>query len=603
MADIASFSSAENPTQNFNNALFNLEQEIRFHKKRDDSRSYLTRGIDAVAGIFWHSDSDSLQELERLDKDAKAAAASGDTQKMSQLTAEIQKDIKKDQDALGTKDSIGHYGGELFKIGSLFYGGAPGWIGSGLFYAADQANPNDGIGTQMLDASLGGLKGVALKGAITSIGGQDWNFAMKGATMGVANRLIDEGLTRQTYLDSNGDFSFGTGLSKVATDTFNGKALLTDAVVFGAGFGLGKAVQFLAPAVEASPFMSTVAFGGSFGFASGTLGEASREIANHEPLSLKKILANGAIEGAVFSVASVPGALQAQAQYESIRRDMQEKAAAQTQGSALDTPTIQYKKVGTVQAEQLTQDTTWTANGAPMEGKAGDWKVTGSDGSVWTVKPDIFAKTYGEVSPGVYAKTATTNAQLITRDMTVHTLEGDVPAKAGDYLVTGPNGEQYPVTAAKFKSMYLQLDGSAPPVLPPTNIAVDTPRIQYKKSGTVQAERLTADMEWTTNGAKMEGKAGDWKVTGPDGGIWTIKPDIFAKTYTEVSPGVYAKSALATAQLIPHDMIVHTLEGDVPASAGDFLVTGPAGEQYPVPAAKFRGMYKQVDGSAPPALK
>ena len=31
-----------------------------------------------------------------------------------------------------------------------------------------------------------------------------------------------------------------------------------------------------------------------------------------------------------------------------------------------------------------------------------------------------------------------------TKEMTIHTLEGDVKANIGDYIITGVNGEQYP---------------------------------------------------------------------------------------------------------------------------------------------------------------
>ena len=45
-------------------------------------------------------------------------------------------------------------------------------------------------------------------------------------------------------------------------------------------------------------------------------------------------------------------------------------------------------------------------------------------------------------------------AQQLLRDLTIPTLEGDMNAKAGDYLVTGVKGEQYPVRKDIFEETY-----------------------------------------------------------------------------------------------------------------------------------------------------
>jgi hypothetical protein len=204
------------------------------------------------------------------------------------------------------------------------------------------------------------------------------------------------------------------------------------------------------------------------------------------------------------------------------------------------------------------------------------------------VKPDIFAKTYSEVpgKPGEFAKTAITKAQKLEGDTIVNTLEGTGTGKKGDYMVTGPEGEKYIVTADKFNSMYKPLD-----------TPVTTPPIEYRKTATVQAEKSTAPFDWKDwQGNQMRAEAGDMKVTQPDGSISSVKPDIFAKTYSEVpgKPGEFAKTAITKAQKLEGDTIVNTLEGTGTGKKGDYMVTGPEGEKYIVTADKFNSMYKPV---------
>ena len=40
------------------------------------------------------------------------------------------------------------------------------------------------------------------------------------------------------------------------------------------------------------------------------------------------------------------------------------------------------------------------------------------------------------------------------REMIIHTLEGDIKASVGDYIITGVNGEQYPCKPDIFEKTY-----------------------------------------------------------------------------------------------------------------------------------------------------
>ncbi len=45
-------------------------------------------------------------------------------------------------------------------------------------------------------------------------------------------------------------------------------------------------------------------------------------------------------------------------------------------------------------------------------------------------------------------------AYIAKEKMTIHTLEGDLKADAGDYIITGVKGEQYPCKPDVFEKTY-----------------------------------------------------------------------------------------------------------------------------------------------------
>ncbi len=52
------------------------------------------------------------------------------------------------------------------------------------------------------------------------------------------------------------------------------------------------------------------------------------------------------------------------------------------------------------------------------------------------------------------------SAYRTKKDMVIHTLEGDMKADAGDYIITGIKGEQYPCKPDIFKKTYEPLEGN-----------------------------------------------------------------------------------------------------------------------------------------------
>jgi hypothetical protein len=129
----------------------------------------------------------------------------------------------------------------------------------------------------------------------------------------------------------------------------------------------------------------------------------------------------------------------------------------------------QYVKRTTVVAVRLALETdgfTYRKWGGVQRCKAGDWIVNNrgdradTEGDTYTVDADSFARTYREVSHGIYRKVTPVWAEKAAAAGRVATKEGSTGYQAGDYLVSnGPEGQDsYAVTAAEFEATYQRAD-------------------------------------------------------------------------------------------------------------------------------------------------
>lgn len=98
--------------------------------------------------------------------------------------------------------------------------------------------------------------------------------------------------------------------------------------------------------------------------------------------------------------------------------------------------------------------------GGPQQSKRGDWLLAKGDDQ-YTCDHEVFATTYEPIEgqPGWYTKSAPVEAVKADHAGALHTLEGSSAYEIGDYLVTNPGGDRYPVAASKFEAMYA-LEGS-----------------------------------------------------------------------------------------------------------------------------------------------
>ena len=121
---------------------------------------------------------------------------------------------------------------------------------------------------------------------------------------------------------------------------------------------------------------------------------------------------------------------------------------------------------------------------------------------------------------------------------------------------------------------------------------------RFSRIGTVTAERQSAPWTWTSrSGQTMQAAAGDWKAQA-DGETWSVRDDIFRASYENVGGSQWRRRGTVSARPARPGEVVETLEGPTTASAGDWVVRGTDGEEWPVPADQFAQRYAEVD---PPA--
>ena len=104
----------------------------------------------------------------------------------------------------------------------------------------------------------------------------------------------------------------------------------------------------------------------------------------------------------------------------------------------------------------LEQPITYKKWGGVQTCKQGDWIVNGS-GETYSIDKESFAKTYAEVSPGVYVKTGFVWAEAATEDGSVPTKEGHSAYAKGDFIVCNNEDgtDAYCMTAEKFNALYV----------------------------------------------------------------------------------------------------------------------------------------------------
>ncbi|MGV0790207.1 RyR domain-containing protein [Mycolicibacterium sp. XJ1819] len=116
---------------------------------------------------------------------------------------------------------------------------------------------------------------------------------------------------------------------------------------------------------------------------------------------------------------------------------------------------------------------------------------------------------------------------------------------------------------------------------------------RYRRRGEITAQRRDHPWEWTTPaGDVMRAQPGDWTVVDEGGNERSVAAAVFEATHEEVGPRRYRRCGTVSARRSTWREVIHTLEGDAVANAGDWIVRGPQGEMWPVADEQFRSSYE-----------
>lgn len=116
---------------------------------------------------------------------------------------------------------------------------------------------------------------------------------------------------------------------------------------------------------------------------------------------------------------------------------------------------------------------------------------------------------------------------FVQEKIVIDTLEGLVPAEAGDAVITGVRGERWPVTSTRFAELY-------EPV-PTTRMGEDG---RYRRrASVVRTSRLEQPLSLflTDEHSALSGNAGDWLVQHADGSFGIVADGIFQQTYEVIT--------------------------------------------------------------------
>ncbi|MXP20204.1 hypothetical protein GIY30_02310 [Gordonia sp. HNM0687] len=118
----------------------------------------------------------------------------------------------------------------------------------------------------------------------------------------------------------------------------------------------------------------------------------------------------------------------------------------------------QFNRRGEVDAVRLDSPWTWqTENGDTLQARAGDWRITDTDGNQRSVAAELFPRSYEFVAPGRYRRVGMFRARQVSAPETLVTLEGPARAHEGDWVVEGASGEHWPVPADQFSKTYEEI--------------------------------------------------------------------------------------------------------------------------------------------------
>jgi hypothetical protein len=409
-----------------------IEQQIQQHHKADSEQSYIGKIFNAA----YNRDEQSLKRLETELQTAKATGKISET---------AQDSLDRDRQAVSMQGDINQYGTGFLRTAFLFMNGRTGLIGTVAVGALNEAKPADAMGTQALDAILGGTKGGAMKGVFNVLGGSQVDIFTKGVGLSLASRIIDTGLTRNNWLDpASNKFSTERAWNAMQENALNMNAVGTDALMYAAG---ASALKVLSIGPNMSPFAKTVAAGGIFGFTNGATSEVIRQQHAGEEFNFSKVFQKAAIQGGLDAVAATAGGVQNQRIFDKevklqnpIADALKEERTPDGKVRVVNEYRTPAVETSAQQAEKPIEVN--TAKGT-VTAKAGDWVVQ-ENGRTTVVPQDQFPRLYEAIEgkPGgfwlkpQYMWVAELEKAVSRRAFSGQVVEG----KPGDHVVVSQEG-------------------------------------------------------------------------------------------------------------------------------------------------------------------
>lgn len=209
-----------------------------------------------------------------------------------------------------TVKTVTDYGKAFVKMTPLFMKGNLSVLGLATAYAADEAKVDAPVSEQVLDASLGVGKGLALKGAFSMMGDRGVTPAMAGIQLGIIQRTSDVALTRSNYYDQGGNFSVSSMMAKASRTAMKPEMLAMDVLTFGAADVVwGRMYAVTRGSAYYNPVLKHAFVGGTMGAASGAGYEAVRQMeeGKFDPIRLAQ---RGIGDGVLGTIAGTIGGYQ-----------------------------------------------------------------------------------------------------------------------------------------------------------------------------------------------------------------------------------------------------------------------------------------------------
>jgi hypothetical protein len=120
--------------------------------------------------------------------------------------------------------------------------------------------------------------------------------------------------------------------------------------------------------------------------------------------------------------------------------------------------------------------------------------------------------------------------------------------------------------------------------------------VRFRRRGEVTAVRRDEGWEWTTgDGTVLHGQPGDWEVTGDNGSTRSVAASIFERTHEPLGGDRWRRIGEVRGRQARPGEVVHSLEGDLTARPGQWVLHGVAGEKWLVSAAHLEAAYDRVE--------